>query len=378
VKADMKFRADIDDWSTNLNWVVRLLPNNPVLPATNGVRIDADDGIVTMTVTDPQLCWASASFPAHVEQPGSVLLPARLLAKTTGKFPKQPIDMAADASEATLRCGRAEMSLHPMDLEDFPLLEVAIDGVHVDLPTGVLARTITQVARAASTDDSTRSLTGINLEVDGTQFTAAATDKYRLAARSFERSSDSTPTVAVVVPAKVLNEVAKAINGTDVSTVSLTIASDAALFTIGDRKIRSLLIDAPFPDWRKLIPAGEHVVTFNRADLIETVTRVAQVRESLTTPLMMTFENDMVTVACQGVGRNAMQEPIPADIPDGLPVDSVAVNPDYLLGGLDATGADRIEFRMTAPMKPIVLTVAPDENGVVEPLTYLLMPMRVS
>jgi DNA polymerase III subunit beta len=68
-------------------------------------------------------------------------------------------------------------------------------------------------------------------------------------------------------------------------------------------------------------------------------------------------------------------EALPAEIDgEGL---TIAFNPGFLLAGLEATGTERIRIELRDGLKPAVLRPHADD-GQVDDLTYLLMPMRVS
>jgi DNA polymerase III subunit beta len=55
----------------------------------------------------------------------------------------------------------------------------------------------------------------------------------------------------------------------------------------------------------------------------------------------------------------------------------IAFNPAYLLSGLEATGTDQVRFELRDGLRAAVIRPHA-EDGQVDDLTYLLMPMRVS
>src|SRR5690606_37266318 len=128
---------------------------------------------------------AEISIPVQIDRPGRVLLPGRLLSQLVARFPDAPVQLSADSDRVEVSCGRATFHVRGMQVEDFPVLA----GPAPDAPQGVVkadafARLVSQVSRAAASDDGRPVLTGVHLEAADGNLTAAATDSYRLAVRS--------------------------------------------------------------------------------------------------------------------------------------------------------------------------------------------------
>src|ERR1700744_4812769 len=174
----MKFQVERDVLAGAVGWVSRALPGRPVFPVLSGLLLQAADGLV-LSCFDYEVS-ARAEVEAEVSEPGTVLVPGRLLAEITRSLPSLPVEFADDADGVSLTCGSASFTLVTLPVEDSPALPVLswpagpVDG-------GDLAAAVGQVAPAASRDDTLPLLTGVNLEVQGETMTLAAADRYRLA-----------------------------------------------------------------------------------------------------------------------------------------------------------------------------------------------------
>src|SRR6202043_150338 len=83
----------------------------------------------------------------------------------------------------------------------------------IDVDSVTLQNAITQTVMAASADEASPVLTGVLVQIDGNRLTLAATDRHRLAVKTLEvRADGSAPPTSVIVPARHLNEVARAGN----------------------------------------------------------------------------------------------------------------------------------------------------------------------
>jgi DNA polymerase-3 subunit beta len=240
----------------------------------------------------------------------------------------------------------------------------------------VFARAVAQVVSAAGRDDTLPVFTGIRVEIRGSTITLLATDRYRLALRSFEwEPVDPQVEANALVPARMLADVAKAMAGHDVTlALGSTRTGDGLIgFESAGRRATSRLIDGEFPKVRNLIPAPAAITSTVRVDthaLIEAVKRVALVAER-TAPVRLTFE-DGTAVLDAGSGDEAQASESVEITLTGDPV-TTGFNAGYLLDGLASIGSPTAQFAFTQPNKPANLTTA-DPAG---DAAYILMPMRL-
>lgn len=375
----MKLQLGRAEFAEAIGWATRLVGPRPHLPVLSGVLLTADDGRLTCAAHDLEVS-GQVQVAANIEKTGTALLPGKLLATMATKLPDAPVQLSVDGDDVTIDCGRAHFSLRGMRAEDYPNALMPIE----DAPSGVLKadafnRLVTQVARAAATEEARPMLTGVKLEAADGQLTAAATDSYRLAVRtlSWERAVEAE----ALVPARALLEAAKAAQEAG-GEVTIAFEEGQVSFLLGDRRMTTRLIDAAFPNYQGLLPdSHETTAVVERAGLVEALSRVAVVTQGqVNTPVTVTFGDGSVELRAGGQ-EGAAQEALPAEV-DGETIE-IAFNPTYLLNGLEATGTEQIRVELRDGLKPAVLrpqaaAVEDGEAPKVEDFTYLLMPMRVN
>lgn len=346
----MKIRVDRDVLAEALGWVARALPTRPVVPVLSGLRLEAGTGL-SLSCFDYEVS-ATAQIEAEVGEPGTVIVPGRLLAEITRSLPALAVEVATDADTVNLTCGSAEFTLFALPAEEYPELPAppplagTVDG-------GVLGAAISQVVTAASRDDTLPMLTGVCLDIDGAALTLAATDRYRLAVREmpWEPVQPGLRAVALV-PARTLADAARAMTpGVPVSVAFGTgapgpnrpdsrppdeprPAEGMISFGIGGRQLTTRLIGGEFIRYRSRFPAEFGC----RADVpagpfTEAVRRVSLVADRAS-PVRLTFGPGRVLIEAQTEGRARAVETVPADFSGTEPV--IAFNPHYLLDGLAA------------------------------------------
>ncbi len=191
----MKFRVERDALGEAVSFVARALPTRPVVPVLSGLLVEADGDELTLSCFDYEVS-ARVTVAAEIGEPGTALVPGRLLAEISRSLPDADVEVATAAGMVMLTCGSAEFALVELPLEDYPALPEppaaagTVDG-------GVLATAAAQVVPSASRDDTLPMLTGVCLDFDGQALTLAATDRYRLAVRTVAWAAGRSGAVCV-------------------------------------------------------------------------------------------------------------------------------------------------------------------------------------
>ena len=414
----MKFRVEHDTLADAVAWVARALPTRPVVPILSSMRLDAEEDGLTLSCFDYELS-ATAHLPADVAEPGTALVPGRLLAEITRSLPAQPAEFRSAGDEVTLTCGSAEFALVSLPTAEYPALPPApplagtVDG-------GELAAAVAQVLPATSRDDTLPMLTAVCLDIRDSVITLAATDRYRLAVRDLGWQPASPRIRAIaLVPARTLADAARVmVPGVPVSLSFSPGEQDGdpkpiegmISFSSGGRRLTGRLIAGEFIKYESRFPAGYACrAELPAASVIEAVRRVSLVADRAS-PVRLTFEPGTVALEAQSEGRARAAERVTASFHGDEPV--IAFNPHYLLDGLTAAAAGagpahragstssreheaadgegaaegsapaaeaatiRLEF--TSPAKPALITLPSREDEAQErpAFRYLVVPLR--
>ncbi len=412
----MKFRVEHDVLADAVAWVARALPSRPVVPVLSGLRLAAAGGL-TLSCFDYELA-ATAEVAAEVAEPGTALVPGRLLAEIVRSLPGQPAEFAADGDMVSLTCGSAEFALVSLPLAEYPELPPA-PPVAGTIDGGELAAAVAQVLPAASRDDTLPMLTGICLDISGEVMSLVATDRYRLAVREL-RWAPADPGIRAIalVPARTLMDAARTMTAGEPVPVAFTPASEPApadagpqpvsgmiSFASRGRRLTGRLIGGEFIRYQSRFPDSFGCrAEVPAASFIEAVRRVSLVADRAS-PVRLSFGQGQVVVEAHTEGRARAVETVAASFTGDEPV--ISFNPHYLLDGLtaaaaaggparppagpeettppSASGTLRLEF--TSPAKPALITPAseagPETAGDraagpdAEPsFRYLVVPLR--
>ncbi|TFV98272.1 DNA polymerase III subunit beta [Leifsonia flava] len=377
----MKFQANRDVFSEAVSFAVKLLPQRTTLPILSGVLIEATATGLVLSSFDYEVS-AQTEISADVEETGTILVSGRLLAEIASRLPNAPVRFSTEDSRILVSCGSASFTLLSMPVEEYPSIPQISSETGV-VPAEEFAAAVAQVAVAASRDDVTPVITGVQLEVSENSLGLVATDRYRVAVREIDWDGGSTATaetITALVPARTLQEVGKTFGHSGTISVSITSKDERELiaFTADKKTVTSLLIKGNFPPVRRLFPETvENYAVMNTADLIEATRRVSLVLER-EAALRFSFTPDGVTLEAIGSEQAQASETIDAVLTGVETV--VSLKPQFLLDGLGAVHSEfvRISFTKTEnPNKPgpvlITSQTSRDQAGA-DSYRYLLQP----
>ena len=376
----VKFQVNRDVFSEAVSFAVKLLPQRTTLPILSGVLIEATDDGLTLSSFDYEVS-AQTQISAEIEEPGTVLVSGRLLAEIASRLPSAPVKFTTEEGKISVVCGSAKFTLLSMPVEEYPTLP-QVSSTSGTLSAELFADAIAQVAVAASRDDVTPVITGVQLEVSQSSLSLVATDRYRVAVREIEwDAADGTAdTVNALVPARTLSEIGKTFGHGGTVSISITNTDERELiaFSAEKKTVTSLLIKGNFPPVKRLFPESvDNYAVINTTELIEAVRRVSLVLER-EAALRFTFSIDGLTLEAIGSEQAQASETIDAFLTGSDTV--VSLKPAFLLDGLSSVHSEfvRVSFTKTEnPNKPgpvlITSQSSKDQPGA-DNYKYLLQP----
>ena len=374
----MKLRVEHDVFTDAVSWVARTIPTRPSLPVLAGIRIEVDaDGTVALGSYDPDIS-SHAMIEGAVDEPGTILVHGRLLSDFAKALPNKPIDLEVAGPKLEIVCGSSHISMQSMPLEDYPEIP-SLPEVTGTVDGAQWQEAVTQVVSAASNDDTLPLLVSACIEINGSNVSLMATDRYRLAIRDLTwEPADDDYSARILVRAARLADIAKSLGSVGKVDVSIDTSGRAGMvgFEAAGRRSVARLIEGEYPPVRNLFPSetNGHAI-IRRAELLDAIKRARLVVEKNSAVRLSFSEGQVVLEA--GQGDNAQtSEALPATL-IGEDI-AMAFNPSYLQEGLTAINDEFVRLSFTHPSKPAVLTAQAEEAGEdSEDFRLLLMPIRV-
>ena len=329
------------------------------------------DGELIARATDMEIA-ITLRLEAKELEPGSTLLPGRLLVDVARALPAGEVTLSERSEErdVEISAGSSRIHLRTLPTEDFPRLP-AFESPSLAIAGEAFAATIERVARAASRDEVRPILTGILVQAEGDTLTMVATDSYRLSVKHTQLEEPVAESLESNVPGRALRELARIVTQESVEQVEIAPAGSQIIFRAGGAVLSSRLIEGQFPSHRQLIPESfEHEVKLPREELLEVTRRVRHLAQR-NAPIRLAFAEGELTVAAETPDVGDASEAMPAPF-TGEPLE-IAFNPQFLVEGIESVEGDEILVRLTSPLRPGLLRPATADD-----FTYLVMPIRLN
>ncbi|MDB5510011.1 MAG: dnaN [Hyphomicrobiales bacterium] len=360
----------------SLGHVHRVVERRNTIPILSNVLLQAADGRLTLKATDLDL-EVTESLGADVGQAGATTLPAHVLYDIVRKLPdgaQVSLETAGDTGQLLLRSGRSRFNLQSLPESDFPDLNAGDLTHRFTLPAGDLKKLIDKTQFAISTEETRYYLNGIYMhttEVDGhTMLRAVATDGHRLARVEIPAPAGSAGMPGVIVPRKAVAEVQKLVEDVN-AEVLIELSTTKVRFTFGDVVLTSKLIDGTFPDYARVIPAGnDKRLIIDCAPFAAAVDRVSTISSERGRAVKLSLTDGRLTLTVTNPDSGSATEELEVDYESG-PLD-IGFNARYLLDITDQLDSDTALFKLADPGSP---TLIQDRDGAAA--LYVLMPMRV-
>ncbi|HEY8498552.1 MAG TPA: DNA polymerase III subunit beta [Limnochordales bacterium] len=348
------------------------------LPVLGGVRLQAAPDYLELAATDLEISVA-ARVAARVEQPGSRVVDARLFSALVRRLEGLEVELRAgsEASTVEVRAEGSRFSLVAMPADDFPELPRLEDGWRVQVPARQLEQAVAQSRFACAASDQRPVLSGVLVEVEGSQLRLVATDSSRLAYREvegIEASPFGNPGLfapRVIVPARALDEVRRICAGLDAdAVVTLALGERLALLEAPSATLATRLIEGHFPPYRQVFLDGlPSRVRFRRQSLLDAVQRVALLSRRGPAVVQIQVEDGQVLLRSAVPDAGEGEERVEA-VAEG-PGFTVAYQARFLEDVLKAFGAEEVELELGDPARQGTFRIAGDPG-----YRYIVMPWR--
>lgn len=309
----------------------------------------------------------------EIVQPGSAVLPARLVLEVVRSLPGDTVtlELRSHEQDVELISGSAKFHLRTLRSEDFPTLPTPDADTRMTLPTQAFVETALQVSRSASKDETRPVLTGVLISAGGRELTMVATDSYRLSIKHATLDSALDGAIEANVPARALQELARIAQSADEPELTISLGQNQVVFEIGDIVLSSRLIDGQFPNYRQLLPESvEYELRLSSAEIVDVVRRISLLAQK-NAPLRLSFSEGELTVSAQtpDVGEASEMLPVPFS---GEPFE-IGFNPEFLRDGLESVESGELVLKLISPLRPGLIE-SPDGGEFV----YLIMPIRLN
>ena len=312
-----------------------------------------------------------------MERAGATTVSATTLHEIIRKLPDGAlVTLTADAAAGrlTVDAGRSNFSLATLPREDFPVMASSEYASNFAVPAPVLRRLFDKSKFAISTEETRYYLNGVYMHVadsdGGKVLRCVATDGHRLARIDAELPENSGDMPGVIVPRKTVGELRKLLDD-DEAQIAVSVSETKVRFATQDITLTSKVIDGTFPDYTRVIPAGNtRKLEVDASDFAQAVDRVATVSSERSRAVKMQLDEDRLVLSVNAPDSGAAEEELAVAYGDEKL--EIGFNAKYLLEIASQVDRENAVFLFNSSGDPTLMREGNDQSAV-----YVVMPMRV-
>lgn len=360
----MKVKCVRDDISSAVQAAQRIVSSRAIMPVLTGVVLKTVEDTIQVLATDLELS-INTGFGANVEEPGQVVINARLLGDILKNLSAETVSLEKNGNDLEIDDGKAAFKLRTMPPEDFPALPEVEEPFIQEVDSRDFIHAIGQVKNAVSRDERRIILTGILFDMRDAGLTLVGTDSYRLALRELTAKTLGTPENSVIVPGRALQELSRW--GDHQKTMDIFKSEGQVRFTQAGRSLTARLIEGRFPNYADFVPKQvQMTIRFARDDMEAAVRRMSLVAPTI----VVKVDGNTMTLESNASEVGEARETVTVQGADGGL--EIAFNADYLKDGIGAIEGEQVELLLSDAEKPALIKGAESEN-----YKYVIMPVRI-
>ncbi|MFG1463718.1 DNA polymerase III subunit beta [Xanthobacter sp. DSM 24535] len=373
----MKVTVERAELLKSLSHVHRVVERRNTIPILANVLIRTGTAGLELKATDLDLEVVEA-IPAQVDQDGATTVPAHVIYDIVRKLPEGAqvqLESSGDRGTLLVRAGRARFTLQTLPQEDFPDLATGEFTHSFKLKGAEFRRLVDKTQFAISTEETRYYLNGIFLHVADTTgskatLRAVATDGHRLAQAELDAPEGAAGMPGIIVPRKTVAEVQKLLEDKD-AEVTVSLSTTKIRVAVGAIVLTSKLIDGTFPDYNRVIPAGnDKVLMVDKTDFAAAVDRVSTVSSERGRAVKLSLTDGKLVLSVTNPDSGSATEELEVDYA-AEPLD-IGFNSRYLLDITAQLEGDTAELKLADSGSPTLVRDSTKTDAL-----YVLMPMRV-
>lgn len=346
------------------------------IPILANVLIEAEGENVQFRATDLDIEVVDKTL-AQVHRAGATTVSAVTLHEIVRKLPDGALVTLTDdgaSGRLSVEAGRSNFSLATLPKEDFPVMASSEYASNFSAPAPLLRRLFDKAKFAISTEETRYYLNGVYMHVadadGGKVLRCVATDGHRLARIDGDLPEGASEMPGIIVPRKTVGEMRKLLDDDDLN-VAVSVSETKVRFATPEITLTSKVIDGTFPDYTRVIPAGNTKrLEVDASEFAQAVDRVATVSSERSRAVKLTLESDRLVLSVNSPDSGAAEEELAVAYGDEEL--EIGFNAKYLLEIASQVDRENAVFLFNSSGDPTLMREGNDTSAV-----YVVMPMRV-
>lgn len=370
----MKFVVSTTAILKQISGLIGVVPSNPMIPILENFLLDVKKSRLTLTASDLQTSVVS-SIEVEADEDVSICVPAKMLQDTLKNLPEQPVTFVIEVSSYSLEIisSNGHYKLTGENAADFPKVPDLNKPENLDIPTDALGEAIAYTLFATSNDEMKPAMNGVYFQIRPEHINFVSSDSHRLI--RYQRTDlTSDINASFIVHKRALAILKNALPAQrDIAKVSFN--ASYIVFSFGNYKMTSRLIDERFPDYENVIPRNNNnVIAVNRLEMLACLKRVNIYANKTTNQVRFKITENKMQVSAEDIDFSNEAKETVAIEHDGEDLE-IGFNAKFLIEMLSNLHSDKVVFRLADPGMAGLITPSDVNNH--EDILMLVMPIML-
>ncbi len=367
----MKIFCNRSELNRSINNLSHAVPSRTTSNILEGILVEAADNRMTMTSTDTTITIESF-INVQCDGTGSFVVPAKLFGSIISKLPEEDvlIDFDDVKTKINIKCAGSDSEIVCFKSDEFPKIKLNEEGELVYLSKEDVKKLVRKTAFSASTDDFNGILTGVLLQIRDGNMKMVGVDPFRIATYNIEVKNDSD--VSVIIPAKLINEVAKIISDEGEDKMSLEIIDKKLVLKFDNNKVTINTFSGKYIDYERILnKSGDINVRVKRNDLLKSIDRASLLASVQNNNLIkFNIEGEMIIINSLSEEGN-IREKVEI-IKEGNDL-QIGLNSKYLKDVFSVIEDEEVMINFKDSISPCIIKPLKGDT-----YTYLVLPIRIN
>ncbi len=369
----MKFEVSSSELLKNLAVASGVIAPSPVLPITEDFLFDLKKNVLNIRATNIENSVIT-KMNVNGMKNGEIAISAKMLLETLKALPDQPITIghAEDGNKNSIEIisSYGKYQLVGDNPDDFPVISEDDQMQTFSFDCQKLSIALSKTIFAVSNDEMRLAMTGVLMMIDYNKVIFVATDAHKLVKYTFGNVNTEI-SESIILSKKLITLLKSALPGHGIVDISFNRKN--AVFTFGETKIISKLIEAKYPDYNAVIPVeNPNELTANKKDLQNSLKRIGIYANKSTNQVILNMAENSLTASAQDIDfSNEAVEQLACRYV-GEPM-SMGFNSKIFVELLNNIDTEEMIMQLSTPSRAGILV--PSEQEPDEHIMMLIMPV---
>ncbi|MCX5846652.1 MAG: DNA polymerase III subunit beta [Deltaproteobacteria bacterium] len=373
----MKFTIQRSSFLEGIQKTLSIVEKKTTMPILNNILIRTANNKITIVATDREIGLV-ADYDAETLTEGDVTVSARKLYEMIREIEGDVVQFESNETHrVTVTSQKIIYKIPGLPADDFPsVMDDRSEVSFYNIAGQLIERLIRKTSFAMSGDEMRKNLNGVFFETlmdesGKKRLIMIATDGHRLAMANMDMGEKEFLQLekGIIIPRKGLNEIRRLIEDVE-EDILVGVRQGMCVIRTNSTMLRVSLVDAEYPDYKRVIPAEKGVVvTVDKDVILHALKRMSVISSERYSGVIITLSDGKMVLESTNPDVGEAKDEIEVAYHDKDI--SVGYNVKYLIDAIEVIDEKKVVFEIGVGMKPGVI-----KNDGNDDYMCIIMPLK--